>query len=136
LAELGIDVIGESQLVGYPAQFPSVSMVDWTTGRPNARYWVLKMIRDNFGPGDKLTKTELATSAVYAQAFVTPQGKKKLLIINKRDRVAQIQLSGAIGAHMEVVDQATGLNPSSSSDLTSEHLALSGFAVAVVTLPN
>ncbi|HXR76933.1 MAG TPA: hypothetical protein VN737_13215, partial [Bryobacteraceae bacterium] len=28
LAELGIDVAGESQLVGYPTQFPSVSMVD------------------------------------------------------------------------------------------------------------
>src|SRR5579863_7346374 len=30
LAKLGIDVVGESQLVGYPTQFPSVTMVDWT----------------------------------------------------------------------------------------------------------
>ncbi len=34
LASLGIDVAGESQLVGYPTQFPSVSMVDWNTGGP------------------------------------------------------------------------------------------------------
>jgi hypothetical protein len=29
LANQGIDVIGESQLVGYPSQFPKVSMIDW-----------------------------------------------------------------------------------------------------------
>ena len=53
LAKLGVDVIGESQLVGYPSQYPSVSMIDWVNGKPNARYWVLKLIRDNFHPGDK-----------------------------------------------------------------------------------
>ena len=53
LAKLGIEYDGESQLVGYPTQFPSVSLVDWITGQPNARYWVLKLIHDNFGPGDK-----------------------------------------------------------------------------------
>ena len=37
LAKQGIDVIGESQLVGYPTQFPSVTMIDWNTGKPNAR---------------------------------------------------------------------------------------------------
>ena len=30
LSRLQIDVVGESQLVGYPTQFPSVSMMDWT----------------------------------------------------------------------------------------------------------
>jgi hypothetical protein len=49
LAELGIDVAGESQLVGYPTQFPSVSMVDWTTGAPNARFRVLQLLKNNFG---------------------------------------------------------------------------------------
>jgi len=54
---MGIDVVGESQLVGYPSQFPSVSMVDWKTGSPNARFWVLKLIHDHFAPGDKLVPT-------------------------------------------------------------------------------
>jgi hypothetical protein len=34
LSRFGIDVAGESQMVGYPSQFPSVSMVDWNTGKP------------------------------------------------------------------------------------------------------
>jgi hypothetical protein len=136
LAGLGIDVVGESQLVGYPTQFPSVSMVDWTTGQPNARYWVLKMLRENFGPSDKLVDTKLATPSVYAQGFVTPQGKNKLLIVNKRERVTRLLVPRAIHARIEIVDQGTGFNPPSSSELTSEHLTLSGLAVAVVTLPN
>ncbi len=134
LAGLGIDVVGESQLVGYPTQFPSVSMIDWTTGRPNPRYWVLKLLRDNFGPGDKLAETKLETPAVYAQAFITPHGKRKVLVVNKRDRVAQLLLPGAMRAHLVVVDKDTGLNPPNSSDLTSAHFTLSGLAVAVLTL--
>ena len=59
LTSMGVDVAGESQLVGYPTQFPSVSMVDWNTGKPNARYWVLKLLRDNFGPGDKLVDSDV-----------------------------------------------------------------------------
>ena len=58
LTKIGIDVAGESQLVGFPTQFPSVSMVDWNNGKPNARYWVLKLLHDNFGPGDKLVEIE------------------------------------------------------------------------------
>jgi len=134
LAGLGIDVVGESQLVGYPTQFPSVSMIDWTTGRPNPRYWVLKLLKENFGPGDKLAETKLETPSVYAQAFITPQGKRKVLVVNKRDRVAQLLLPGATRAHMEVVDKDTGFNPPRPSDLTFAHLTLSGLAVAVVTI--
>ena len=35
LTKMGVDVAGESQLVGYPTQFPSVSMMDWENGKPN-----------------------------------------------------------------------------------------------------
>ena len=51
LTRMGVDVAGESQLVGYPTQFPSVSMVDWNTGKPNSRTQLLKLLRENFGPG-------------------------------------------------------------------------------------
>ena len=93
LTKLGIDVIGESQLVGYPSQFPSVSMMDWTNGKPNARYWVLKLIKDNFHPGDQLVETKLGpdTSDVSAQALVTPSGRK-LLLVNKRNREVDVTL--------------------------------------------
>jgi hypothetical protein len=52
-AKLGIDIVGESQLVGYHTQYPSVTMIDTTNAKPNARFRVLQLLKDNFGPGDK-----------------------------------------------------------------------------------
>ena len=58
LGKLGIETIGMSQLVGYPTQYPSVSMVNWTTGKPNARFRVLELLKNNFGPGDTIVATD------------------------------------------------------------------------------
>ena len=135
LTRMGIDVVGESQLVGYPTQYPSVSMVDWKTGQPNARYWALKLLHDNFGPGDKLVETGFGTSATYAQGFITPGGAHKILLINKRNRPAIISLPGAAGAREEYVNQETGSKGIGTANLVSDEVVLGGFEVTVVTLP-
>jgi hypothetical protein len=135
LSRIGIDVAGESQLVGYPTQFPSVSMVSWENGRPNARYWVLKLLHDNFGPGDKLVETNLSSAYVYASAAQSRDAKRRVLLINKRDRQAEISLPGATNAQVQFVDVTTGSQPPTSAKLTSDKIALNGFSVAVVTLP-
>ena len=138
LAELGIEVAGESQLVGFPTQYPSVSMVDWNDGMPNARYWVLKLLRDNFHPGDKLVKDQTAgpiESHVYTLAFATHDGKRRLLLVNKRNRSFQVDVTGATGGKVDFVDQTTGFNPPGTVRLDGEMVTLQGFSVAVVTLP-
>ena len=72
-AALGLDILGESQLIGYPSipftrgppingpwtappQFPSVSLLSWggafgSAGDGTARYWALKLLVDNFRAG-------------------------------------------------------------------------------------
>ena len=141
LTQMGVDVAGESQLVGYPTQFPSVSMVDWNTGKPNARSWVLKLLRDNFGPGDKLVEIapfspfEASHPYVYSMAVVTRDGKRRILLVNKRDRGFEISVPGASGGQEEYVDQTTALQPPASTKLTSDTITLNGFAVVSVTLP-
>ena len=72
-AIVGLDVLGESQLIGYPSipfprgppyngpwtappQYPSVSLLSWggAFGKPGdgtARYWVLKLLVDEFRAG-------------------------------------------------------------------------------------
>ena len=135
LARFGIDVVGESQMVGYPSQFPGVSMVDWNTGQPNARYWVLKLLHDNFGPGDKLTDTNSGIPYLYAQGFVTRDGKRKLLLVNQRDRDFDVSIAGSNGAEVMYVDQTTGFQPPATSHMNAEQITLRGLAVAVVTLP-
>jgi len=139
LTRMGVDVAGESQLVGYPTQFPSVSMVDWNTGKPNARVWVLKLLHDNFGPGDKMVETEPFASAVsphlYSLVVVKPDGKRRILLVNKRDRSFDVLIPGAAGGQEDYVDQTTAFDPPASAKLASDTVRLNGLSVAVVTLP-
>ena len=134
LAKQGVDIVGESQLVGYPSQFPSVTMIDWTNGKPNARYWVLKLLQDNFHPGDKLIDTQLSSGNIAGQAFVTATGRK-LLLVNKRNRRAEVTLPGdARALTVHTVDESTGETPAAESNLSGTTLTLAPFAVSVVNL--
>jgi hypothetical protein len=135
LTQLGIDVAGESQLVGYPTQFPSVSMVDWTDGKPNPRLWVLELLHDNFGPGDKIVKSIPVSPYIYTLASVTKGGKHIILFVNKRDRDFEISIPGSANGRVDFVDVTTGFKPPASAKLTSDTLTLHGFSVAVLALP-
>jgi len=141
LTRLGIDVAGESQLVGYPTQFPSVSMVDWNNGKPNARLWILKLLHDNFGPGDRIVEiapvSPPAPDQPYltALAVVTKAGKHKMLLVNKRDRNLDLSIAGAAGGRFDYVDVTTGFQPPASAKLASVKLTIHGFSVGILTFP-
>jgi hypothetical protein len=139
LAVLGIDIAGESQLVGYPSQFPSVTMVDWNTGAPNARFRVLELLIRHFRPGDKIVSTVtgsfMPSPYFHGQAFQTREGKCKLLLISKRARSLDITLPGFAGAIAEVVDQTTAGGATRIEQLSEDSFRLPGFSVAVLTLP-
>jgi hypothetical protein len=70
LALQGVDVLGESQLVGYPnlpqygwgPQFPSVALLNWTDGSGTARYWILKLLLDQTDLGDTIVNTTVAAA--------------------------------------------------------------------------
>jgi hypothetical protein len=132
LASLGIDVAGESQLVGYPTQFPSVSMVNWNTGAPNARFRVLELLKANFHSGDKLSEVKTGTPYVYGLGFTDNNGTHKLLLVNKRDREFNLALPSGL-AEVEYVDQTTKENPPAKQHLDGSRLTLRGLAVAVVS---
>jgi hypothetical protein len=133
-SRLGVDVIGESQLVGYPSQFPSVSMMNYNTGKPNARYWVLKLIKDNFHSGDTLVATTAGSGAsIDAQAYITPQGKK-ILLVNKRNTPVEVTLPAeAKSASVSTVDEATGDIAARVSQQFGVKLPLAPYAVSVVS---
>ena len=86
LSQLQIDVIGESQLIGYPTQFPSVSMMDWKTTTQCALLGA-QAHQGHLPPRRQLVETKIDGKDgvnVAAQAFITPAGRK-LLLANKRD---------------------------------------------------
>ena len=90
LSAAGVDMLGASQFVGYPSAAYSgngiqpfegdadatgncfdMTMVDWTTGAGNARWWTLKMLNDAMGFELKhpLPSTVQLTTDVYARGF-------------------------------------------------------------------
>ena len=137
VSKLGIEAIGESALMQLPGFYPSVSMMNWENGKPNARYWVLKLIRENFSPGDKIVQAAPSSvnHPVYAEAFVNPQGKRKVLLVNVRDNSVDVQIPGSKGGREQFVDETTGEDPPRTAPLESDTVALGGFSVAVVDLP-
>jgi hypothetical protein len=139
LARMGVDVVGESQLVGFPSQFPSVSMVDWTTGKPNARLRVLELIKNNLGLGDEFADTEVRSNgvpedadAIEAQAVVTGS-QRKLVLINQRNREIAVDLPRAcLGGTVQAVG---GASPDLvKQDVADTKLRLAPFSVSIVTL--
>lgn len=137
MSKLGIDAIGESALMQPPGFFPSVSMMNWDNGNRNPRYWVLKMIRDNFAPGDKIVRaTSLRMNhPVYAEGFVNTQGKRKVLLVNLRNSDVSVVIPGSKGGIEQFVDEVTGEDPPRTVSLTNDTVSLRGFSVAVVNLP-
>jgi hypothetical protein len=88
LVALGIDLVGISEFMDYPAMIPGATLIDWDTGEPNARYRALAELLDHFGPGDTLVATTVGEPArpdsrIHAQGFIGPDGTRKLLVINK-----------------------------------------------------
>ena len=132
LSRMQIDLIGMSQMVGYPTQFPSVSMMDWRTNQPNARYWVLKLIKDSLHSGDQLVETSSSSSDVAAQAFLTPRGRR-LLLANKRNRPVSVELPDADKAAARTVDGQTGDGPAKIVKPADGKIVLAPFAVTVVS---
>jgi hypothetical protein len=133
LASMGIDVAGESQLVGYPTQFPSVTMLDWNTGAPNARFRVLELLKSSFGPGDRIVETKVNSPEVYALAFACRSGQHNVLLINKRDHDVEITLPQKV-KRIQSVDEITKAGVILKQAADSNTLSLRPYSVTVATL--
>jgi hypothetical protein len=130
---MGIDVVGESQLVGYPSQYPSVSLVDWNTGKPNARFATLKLLKDSFSPGESVMETTSTSDNIDTLAFVH-EGTQKLLLVNKRDRSIRVDLpEGFAAASLSQVITADGASAPAAEKWQGKSIELDPFAVAVLS---
>lgn len=135
LARLQIPILGEAQLIGFPSQYPTLTLIDWKTKQPNARFWALKLLKDSFHTGDRMVQTDPAGSIagdLELQAYVTPTGRK-LLIINKRNRPINFALPDSEGTTILTVDSQSAESPAREITQTHGTLTLHPFAVAVVS---
>jgi len=134
LAAEGIDVVGASQLLGFPGQYPSVSLLDWTHGLPNARYRVLQLLLEECHPGDLLVSTQATNPRIYVQAFLTSDGRKKILLVNKSSEDTSITVPGENGGSEVHVDEASKNLKIRRHRVESDSITLHGFSVMTVTL--
>jgi len=141
LSALNVDFLGMSQLVGYPTQFPSVSMLNWTTGAGTARYWTLQLLVQQFG--NDLTATphlmfgtySTDDDLVFAQAFQSDiDGRQKLLIVNKSASSQSITLTPDwTSAKLFFIDESTGFGPAGVTTIqTPQSLSMNPFAVWLI----
>lgn len=132
---LGVVIMSVSQMDGYPTQCPSISEFDYLTNRPNSHYWVLYLVNKNFGPGNKLVKTNSTNSDLIVQASITKAGRK-LLLVNTTDHSIQTDLAGSYSGshlHASIVDEKSGEQPPREEAVAGNQITLSPFAVAVIS---
>ena len=60
---------------------------------------------------------------------------RKILLINKRQAAANVEIPGAQGGTIQIVDQKSAGGPIRQEKLATARVTLGGFAVAVVGLP-
>ena len=93
------------------------------------------MLKNNFGPGDKLVQTNLDNKDVIAQAFMTPKGKK-ILLINTRKKETMMKLPLGIKDETAIVVDVNNSEGLKQILVTDNTIILKPFAVGVITLPD
>jgi hypothetical protein len=133
--------------IGYPElpdlqlqpQFPSVALLNWTTGEGTAKYWISKLLIETVEiDSDQAVitqTTDVGEQNVFSQAFVGKNGRRWVLIINKRNANVDVFLPGCTGGVMKIVNEASGFGPATEVTLTLSRITLSRFSVAVVHMP-
>ncbi len=138
LARMGVNIIGKSTLWSDPNDWPEVSLLNWNNGKPNARYHVLKLITENFGPGDVIVETVTDHSGdesqLLAQGFITSGGTRKILLVNKSKNTLKVRIPGCKAGTVSYVDQTTGFEPPASMEISGSDMIIRSFGVALLTL--
>ena len=131
---MGIDVIGESQLVGYPTQFPSVSMMDWKNGKPNARYWVLKLHQGQLPCRRYARQDRVQPLERHRRSGLRHSRRTQVPALNRHNRPAEVTLPPGITSYtLSTVDGDTGDDPPRVAREAFPALTLAPFAVAVLS---
>jgi hypothetical protein len=130
---------GASQLMDAPGQEPSVSLLDWETGLGTARFWAVRLLVEELVLGDAtVATTSVSTGAgassneVHALGFAGG-GRKKLLLINKRNAWVEVQVAGAVCTQLRVIDEFNQLSPARDATCAGGGFVLAPFATAVAS---
>ena len=129
----GANVAGMSQLMAQPGNFPDVSMLDWTTGRANARARGLELLVRTMGPGDSLVTASTTDTSVYALGFITPDGQHKALVLNETANQKTLVFPQTV-TDVKYVDVTTNQDTVATSAAAGvKQMVMNGYAVWIAT---
>lgn len=137
--ELDVELVGIAEFTGYPAMIPGVSLVDWETGTPNARYHATKLMVDHVHLDDHILPTMTGASGfpdarVHAQAIASPDGRRSIILINKRGHPVDVEISDWTDrSALHSVDASTHDGAPTTHAVQGSRLTLSAHASAVLT---
>ena len=162
LAKLGADMVAASQTLsfnqtpglvvgGTPLHsfYPCLTLIDWVPPYGgNARFWGLKLMIDVLGSDMKTVVAIHVSSSkpppqwwptpsiVYGAAFERSDGRRVVLLANTNSSSQTIELEGATGGKIHVVDLEHGYGdvPYSNASLDTERILLGPLAVALVEM--
>jgi hypothetical protein len=155
-AQLGYKIVGQDQLIGgpFPDNFPSVTMLDWDSGQPNAKYYSVQMLAAlGTGPKHLMPTNQSGSSNIFALGMVVEGEGRKLLVVSKSEHPQSVKLEGCspLNAAALVLDGAgtaagssglalelhtePGFAPPTLRSLSADGLlALGGYGVALVSI--
>ncbi|PRP83305.1 hypothetical protein PROFUN_09517 [Planoprotostelium fungivorum] len=98
---------GKLGLLGYPSQFPSVTLVNYTTGSPNARLRVQNLIHQYIRKGNDIAEIKLESDDVFGLLIV--DGKDiRVMLVNKKNQDVDVKVPFVNRGVVLSVDPSTG----------------------------
>jgi hypothetical protein len=142
LMDMGLDVIGMSQLAGSPpipewgipdAQFPSVAMMNWTNGEGTPRFWTLKLLLDKFQPGDQwVAVSNSSPDSIYVRGMLCgPKKTPRLVVANKKNASFCLSVPKQFKS-LTVIDQTTLFTSPKTIPIANNEVVLLPFGWAVL----
>jgi hypothetical protein len=137
LVAMGIDLVGVAEFMDYPAMIPGTTLIDWDTGEPNARYEAMALLIRHFGPGDVVVHTLSGHPGrpdprIHAQAFISPDGTRKVMVVNKTGDNVDITLTDECATTGQL--HQIGVHGSTTQTAALGRIKLDGYATAVLVL--
>jgi hypothetical protein len=109
---------------------------------PNPRYKVAKLLMTEFPPGSRVVASYTGVGIwrnpfpIYVEPYVTPDGTRKVLIVNERDVPYAAVIPDAKGGKIHYVAADAGGAPYKERVANANLVTVSGLEVAILTLPN
>jgi hypothetical protein len=143
LSKNGADVISTAHFIGYPPQMmPSIGVIDSDSGKPQAAFHVLKLLRKHLSVSRTWVQTSttyaagsargIPTGDIAAQAFRTDQGRK-LLLVNKRNRTVNVAIESVRPmSSSETIDESGVTQSAHIDNEAMSAVGLQPFAVSMI----